>query len=79
MATKADRSEFQYDVCLSFAGQQRTFVQRVAALLKAKGTRIFFDEYETAELWGKDLYAHLDEVYGHMARYCVLFCIEGLR
>ena len=65
--------QFDYDVCLSFAGEQRSFVEEVACALKSKGVRVFFDDYETPELWGKDLYAHLDEVYQHLARYCILF------
>jgi len=77
MGRKADRDEFQYDVCLSFAGEQRAFVERVATALRKKGARVFFDEYETAELWGKDLYAHLDEVYRHLARYCILFASKA--
>lgn len=72
MAKKVER-EFEYDVCLSFAGEQRHFVEEVAGNLKAKGVRVFFDDYEKPQLWGKDLYAHLDEVYQHLARYCVLF------
>jgi hypothetical protein len=35
--------------------------------------RVFFDEYVQADLWGKDLYTHLDDVYQNAARYCVLF------
>jgi len=34
---------------------------------------LFYDDYEKVELWGKDLYEHLHEVYSKMARYCVLF------
>jgi TIR domain len=64
---------FEYDFCLSFAGEQRTYVEEVASELKSRGIRVFFDDYEKAELWGKDLYAHLDEVYQHLGRYCILF------
>lgn len=71
--SKNKEQEFEYDVCLSFAGEQREFVEDVAAVLKTKGVRVFFDDYEQPQLWGKDLYAHLDEVYQHQARYCVLF------
>ena len=35
--------------------------------------RVFYDRYEQVELWGKDLYAHLNDVYSTAARYCVLF------
>jgi len=34
---------------------------------------VFYDEYEQTVLWGRDLYAHLDEVYRKRAKYCVLF------
>lgn len=71
--SKKNERQFEYDVCLSFAGEQRKFVEDVAAILKTKGVRVFFDDYEQPQLWGKDLYAHLDEVYQHGARYCVLF------
>ncbi|SRR6266446_4830313 len=65
--------DFQYDFCLSFAGEQRAYVDAVAAELKSVGIRVFFDDYEKADLWGKDLYAHLDEVYQYLCRYCILF------
>jgi TIR domain len=65
--------QFEFDVALSFAGEDRAYVADVARLLKAAQVRVFYDEYETATLWGKDLYAHLSEVYEHKARYTVLF------
>jgi hypothetical protein len=70
---KRDASRFDYEVCLSFAGENRRYVQQVANLLRERGIRVFYDEYEKAELWGKDLYVHLDEVYRNAARHCVLF------
>lgn len=69
----ADR---EYDVCLSFAGEDRDYVKDVAALLNERGVRVFYDEYEKAKLWGKDLYDHLSFVYRNAARYCVLFVSE---
>jgi hypothetical protein len=64
---------FEYDVCFTFAGEDRPYVQKVANELKKSGVRIFYDQYEQANLWGKDLYVHLDEVYRHKARYCIMF------
>ena len=64
---------FEYDVGLSFAGEQRDYVEQVATDLKSRGIRPFYDDYEREVLWGKDLYAHLSEVYQHLCRYCVLF------
>ena len=82
MATDEDREPenreicFKYDFCLSFAGEQREFVEKVAAVLKAHGIRVFFDDYEQVALWGKDLYAYLDDVYRHLCRYCIIFSSE---
>jgi hypothetical protein len=68
-----DSSTHNYDVCLSFAGEQRDFVRDVASRLRSKGIRVFYDENEKAQLWGKDLYAHLDDIYQNLARFCVVF------
>ena len=67
------RQSYEYDVCLSFAGENRGYVRLVADVLRKKGIRVFFDEYEEVGLWGKDLYVHLDDVYKNAAHYCVLF------
>ncbi|SEM09322.1 toll/interleukin-1 receptor domain-containing protein [Halomonas daqiaonensis] len=63
----------KYQVALSFAGENRDYVSEVARILRQKRVRVFYDEYETASLWGKDLYAHLDDVYRKQAQYCVVF------
>lgn len=64
---------YEYDVCLSFAGEDRQYVYDVAEALKKRGIRVFYDKYEEVALWGKDLYQHLGEIYRRRARYCVLF------
>jgi hypothetical protein len=64
---------YHYEVCLSFAGEQRRYVDAVAEGLRARGVRIFYDRHEQVSLWGKDLHTHLDWVYRQSARYCVLF------
>jgi len=65
-------SPFEYDVALSFAGEDREYVDRVANFIKGK-LRVFYDSFEQVDLWGKDLYTHLDEVYRKKALYCVMF------
>jgi len=49
------------------------YVGEVAKILRASDAKVFYDEYEQASLWGKDLYQHLDWVYRRAARYCVIF------
>ena len=58
---------------LSFAGEDRAYVEKVAAALYALGIRLFYDRYEQVDLWGKDLYTHLDDVYRKRAKSCVVF------
>ena len=65
--------EKQYDVALSFAGEDRHHAEKLAKHLKAGGYSVFYDDFERAELWGKDLYVHLSSVYKDQARYCVMF------
>src|SRR4051794_37482372 len=63
----------QYDVCLSFAGEDRVYVEKVASSLRRMKVAVFYDRYEQAELWGKDLYTHLDSVYRLSAKFCLIF------
>jgi TIR domain len=72
-----DGAEFEYDVCLSFAGEQRDYVEMISAGLKARGLHVFYDADETVKLWGKDLAEHLDHIYRKASRYCVLFVSEA--
>lgn len=68
-----EQKEYEYDVALSFAGEDRSYAQSLAAVLKGREIKVFYDEYETAQLWGKDLYEHLSNLYKNEARYCVMF------
>ena len=63
----------EYDVALSFAGEDRHHAERLAELLRAEEYSVFYDEYELAKLWGKDLYVYLSSVYKDQAEYCVMF------
>ena len=63
----------KYDVALSFAGEDRHHARKIAQLLSRSGYSVFFDEYEEATLWGRNLYSHLSEVYQNRARYCLMF------
>ncbi|SRR6266568_2138829 len=65
-----------YDVCLSFAGERRAYVEKVAEALLTRHIRVFYDAYEQADLWGKDLYRHLDNIYRQSAVFCVVFVSE---
>lgn len=65
--------KYEYDIALSFAGEDRPYVEEVAYCLKQYGLHIFYDIYEQVNLWGKDLYIHLCDVYQNRAKYCIVF------
>ncbi|MEO8664814.1 MAG: TIR domain-containing protein [Ignavibacteria bacterium] len=66
-----DTGSYIFDVALSFAGEQREYVQEVAECLKESNVKVYYDEYD--DLWGKDLYQHLDEIYSRSAKFVIIF------
>ncbi len=68
------KSDYQYDIALSFAGEDRPLVSRVAHYLRDHDVSVFYDEFEEAELWGKNLYVYLRDIYRDRARFTVVFC-----
>jgi hypothetical protein len=75
--TGHDEQDFEYDIALSFAGEDRERAEALAAKLKSSGIKVFYDRYETAQLWGRDLYQHLQEVYRDKAQFCVIFVSDA--
>lgn len=71
-----ESDSFRYDVALSFAGENRDYVEHLASHLRARGIRVFYDKYEQPILWGKNLYTHLSDVYRKQAKYTVIFISE---
>lgn len=66
----------KYHVALSFAGEDRVYVERVATQLVSEGVTVFYDKFEEATLWGKNLYTHLNDVYENKALFTVIFISE---
>jgi len=64
---------YVYDVALSFAGEDREYVSRVAEFLQSINVKVFYDKFEEGDLWGKDLFIYLNNVYQRMSKYCVVF------
>ena len=63
----------EFDVALSFAGEQREYVEEVANILASKGIKVFYDEFFKSHLWGKDLAVYLQEVYYSKSEWCIMF------
>jgi hypothetical protein len=66
-----------YDLALSFAGEDREYVERVASVLTRRAVRVFYDRDETHNLLGRDMGAYLDQIYQHRAHFVVVFLSEA--
>jgi hypothetical protein len=62
-----------FQVALSFAGEQRSYVREVASALAARHVAVFYDEFQANELWGKDGAEHFHQIYSRDAQYVVMF------
>lgn len=71
--TKTALPAEKYHVALSFAGEDRAYVERVATQLVSEGVTVFYDKFEEATLSGKNLYTHLSDVYENKALFTVMF------
>ena len=63
----------RYDVCLSFAGEDREYVDAVAEELRSRNIEVFYDKYVEVQLWGANLLDRFTNVYQNSARFCVMF------
>ena len=66
------RDAFEYDVALSFAEADKEVAGALAELLRGRHVKVFLDEYNSLEVWGKDILDHLVNLFARKARYCVL-------
>lgn len=66
----------EYEVSLTFAGEDRAYVSEVARHLRTAGVRLFYDEFERARLWGVDLAEDLQQQYFARSDYVLMFISE---
>ncbi len=63
----------EYDVALSFAGENRQYVENVAQELEKNGINVFYDKFKEVELLGENLIELLGKVYSKKSAYVVMF------
>jgi hypothetical protein len=76
---KRKSQKYDYHVALSFAGEDRKYVEQVASCLAQQGVKVFYDKFEEATLWGKNLYTHLRNVYEKKALFTVMFVSKAYK
>lgn len=72
-----DEPEYEYDVALSFAGENRPYVELIAQRLVDAGVRVFYADFEQGRLWGEDLVVFFDDVFRKRARFAVMFISQA--
>ncbi|MBA7481227.1 hypothetical protein ES707_16697 [subsurface metagenome] len=73
---RKDRREMQYDVAISYAGEDQEVASRLAYALEDEGISTFFDKHEAANLWGRDLYQYFHDIYSKRTEFCVVLISE---
>lgn len=74
----SDLNKKNYDIAISFSGEDRKIAKEIAEKLTRLRIRVFYDNFERANLWGKDLYAHLSDIYGgEKAKYCLMIVSQS--
>ena len=74
-----EQKQFYYDVAFSFAGEDRTFVEKCAEILRSIGINVFYDNYEKEILAGKDLFPFLGDIYQNRAKFAIVFISENYK
>lgn len=67
-----DDQKRAYEVCLSFAGEQREYVEQVAVSMVDMQVEVFYDRF-VDNMWGRDLSVYFEEVYYSLSCYCMIF------
>ena len=62
----------EYDVALSFAGEDREKALELSRALKIRNLRVFYDGDHQGAMLGKDLYTHLITIYNQRALFTVM-------
>ena len=65
--------EYEFDVAVSFAGEDREYVAEIVDSVKRDGIRVFYDEDFEIEAWGEDGIEYFSNVYENRARFAVMF------
>ena len=68
-----DRSAQHYDIAVSFAGEQRDYVESTVIAATQLDLRVFYDRDLTHQWWGRNLVTELRKVYGQRTLHFVPF------
>ena len=67
----------KYQVALSFAGEQRDYVEEVARHLQSRSIALFYDGFERVGLWGRSGAEVFHAAFAHQSGYVVMFISDA--
>ena len=69
-----ESSDPEFDVCISYAGEDRAIAERIASLIKRNRMKrkVFYDDFEKVTLWGEELSRYLHKIYSQQSKFCVI-------
>lgn len=75
-----EATDYQYEVALSFAGENLVVVEKIAERLKQMGISVFYDlrERQKGILPKTSLQDFLTEIYSDQAKMCVIFGSDSI-
>lgn len=76
---KWHQQRYQYDIALSFAGEDRAFVETLLNELEKREIKVFYDMKFQSHLVGSDLIEELYKIYSTESRYCGMVISESYR
>lgn len=75
--TAAERAkDYEYDLVVSFAGEDRELVAELVEKCNARGYSVFYDEDAVGRLWGEELPEYFADVYEKRSRAALMFISE---
>ena len=74
-----EQHEYDFDLAVSFAGENRADVEAFVRALDLPVERVFYDEDYAIDIWGEDLVEYLADVYMRRARFVIMFISRAYR
>lgn len=69
---KSKSSKFEYDVAISYAGEDREIARQIVEALKNRGLSVFYDQFYKSDLWGKSLSKWFKDKFGKSSHFVVV-------
>ena len=63
---------YEYDIAISYAGENKIIAKEIADKLTANNVKVFFSDYYQELLWGENQAKIFEEIFTSKAKYCII-------